>query len=484
VNPTPLELLTLLTWIVPIADIVTVLSIVLDPRREPSSALTWILAVVLIPIVGVALYFFLGFHYFRRKQFELKSAADQELLDRVVAESKHGMVLAQAQTNPELARYFEIARSLFGGNNAFLSPNNHVEVYTGGDRFFPALFEAIRGAQHHIHLEYYIIRNDALGKGLVAALTEKARSGVEVRFLYDDFGNNLPRIVYEPLIRAGGKVSGFYRALLPKLGLRINYRDHRKIAIIDGTAGFIGGFNIGEEYLGKGRLGHWRDTAVGISGKAVWALQGRFMLDWNFATQENLGLYPKYFPDTGGTGTAWIQVASGGPDTEWNPIEDEYLKVVGTAEKTLYLQTPYFIPGRPVLDALRIAALSGVDVRVMIPAKADTVLVGPVNRFNLGALLTAGVRGYLYEDGFIHAKTVTADDFVSSIGSGNWDIRSFALNFEANAVIYDQAFATQQRQIFEEDIKHSTELTREAYAARSSTYKIRESFCRLFSGEL
>ncbi|MCI4333174.1 MAG: cardiolipin synthase, partial [Thermoplasmata archaeon] len=387
-------------------------------------------------------------------------------------------ILGQFVDQPDLARL------LWADSAAFLTEGNQVDVFTNGTQKFEALFAAIGAAKSHIHLEYYILRDDALGQRLLAALEAKAREGVQVRLLYDDLGNKIPRRKYQTLEQAGGKVSGFYRALIPQVGFRINYRNHRKIVVIDGTVGFIGGFNVGEEYLGHGPLGPWRDTAVRIRGAAVRALQLRFLLDWNYATKEGLTLTTSYFSQFSHVGTAAIQIVSGGPDITWNPPREQYVKMVGSAKRTCYLQTPYFIPDASVMTALRIAALSGVDVRIMVPTKPDLPFVHWASLSYVGELLDAGVRVFSYDDGFLHAKTITVDDTVTSVGSANWDLRSFKWNFETNAVIYDRTFGETYRGIFEADMKRSTEITRATYAARSGATRFKEATCRLFSGAL
>ncbi len=261
--------------------------------------------------------------------------------------------------------------------------------------------------------------------------------------------------------------------------------------MIDGAVGFLGGYNVGEEYLGLGPLGPWRDTAVRIRGPAVRSLQLRFVLDWNYATHEGLTLSTPYFhedpqglsaPSTGGS--AAVQIVSGGPDTTWNPPREEYVKIVSAARRTCYLQTPYFIPDVSVMTALRIAALSGVDVRIMIPRKVDQPFVHWASLSNVGDLLEAGVRSFAYNEGFLHAKTVTIDDAVTSVGTANWDLRSFKWNFETNAVIYDREFAEKYRRIFEDDMTRCTEITKESYASRSRSVRFKESTGRLFSGVL
>jgi cardiolipin synthase len=374
---------------------------------------------------------------------------------------------------------------LLANDTALYFEHNQVRSFVNGNDKFDALLEAIKGAKHHVHLEYYIIRNDELGRSIIDALTAKAKEGVEVRLLYDALGNKVPPKGYRELIGAGGKVAPFFKTLLPpSISVRVNYHNHRKIAVIDGTVGFVGGFNIGTEYLGRGPLGPWRDTAMEILGPGTKALQFRFLLDWNYATKEQLPIERTYFPDAPGQGIATVQVVSGGPDHVWNPIKEEYLKLVTIARRRLYLQTPYFIPDQSVMDALRIAAMSGVDVRIMFPCKPDHPLVYWASFSYLGELLDAGVRAFTYDDGFIHAKTAIVDDAVSSIGSANWDIRSFRLNFETNAVVYDKEFGEQQRKHFEDDLSRCTEVTKERYRQRSTTIKVKESVARLFSSVL
>lgn len=307
---------------------------------------------------------------------------------------------------------------------------------------------------------------------------------MEVRLLYDDLGNRVPRLRYARLTARGARVSGFYRAPLPMFGLRLNYRNHRKIAVVDGVTGFVGGFNIGNEYVGQGPLGPWRDTAVRVRGEAVRGLQLRFILDWNFATGEGIPLGSGYFPRSPAQGTAFAQVVSGGPDTEWNPTREQYVKMINCASRTCYLQTPYFIPDSSVITALRMAALSGVDVRVMIPTKPDHPFVHWASLSYVGDLLGAGVRAFSYDAGFLHAKTITVDDAVTSVGSTNWDIRSFKWNFETNLVLYDAVLSARYRAIFEEDMTRCTEITKSSYARRSRWTRVRESTSRLFSAAI
>ncbi len=491
VRPTASDLLLLIVGLIVTFDVIAVITLVFFERRDPESILSWLLTVIALPVVGFVLYLLFGFKYFKTRAFGLKSTGDQVVLGRVRKGLEQSIRDETEQNLGALVGYPDLARLLWADSAAFLTVGNQVDVYTNGNRKFEALFEAIRDAKRHVHLEYYILRNDALGERLIAALEEKAREGVQVRLLYDDLGNKIPRERYRRLTAQGAQVSGFYRALLPSVGLRLNYRNHRKIAVIDGAVAFLGGYNVGNEYLGLGPLGPWRDTAVRIRGPAVRSLQLRFVLDWNYATREGLTLSIPYFQEysQGSStpskfGSAAIQIVSGGPDTTWNPPREEYVKIVSAARRTCYLQTPYFIPDVSVMTALRIAALSGVDVRIMIPRKVDQPFVHWASLSNVGDLLEAGVRAFTYNEGFLHAKTVTIDDCVTSVGTANWDLRSFKWNFETNAVIYDREFAEKYRRIFEDDMTRCTEITKESYAVRPRSVRFKESTGRLFSGVL
>jgi cardiolipin synthase len=318
-------------------------------------------------------------------------------------------------------------------------------------------------------------------------LTERALAGVEVRVLCDGLGcAKLPRNFFDGLKSAGGKIAFFFPSRIRFLNLRSNFRNHRKIAVIDGKTAFVGGFNIGDEYLGKvKKWGYWRDAAVRIKGDAALACQLRFFFDWNYAAkEEQQGYQHRYFPDIASSDGAAVQIVSGGPDTYWNPVKEAYLKMINSATETVYLQTPYFIPDDSVRDALRIAALSGLDVRIMIPNRPDHPFVYWAGLSFVGQLLESGVRAYTYENGFLHAKTIVIDDIAASVGSANWDVRSFGLNFETNAVVYDQTVARSLKQSFEKDLEVCTELTSQRYAERPSTVKAKESISRLFSALL
>ena len=461
-------------------NVVFAVTIVFFERRNPTATAAWLMVLFFLPLAGFVLYMLFGQNYTRERMFVIKEREDRCYLEARFEEQRRALAAGLHRFATPVAEEFrDTIFLLLQNNRAYLTENNRVDIYTGGKEKFDALFDAIRQARHHIHLVYFSISNDELGRAVVHALSEKAREGIEVRLLFDAMGA-LPgggsRAAFSKLEKAGGKIGVFFPSFY-----RVNYRNHRKIAIIDGEVGFIGGFNIGDYYIGEGPLGNWRDTALRITGDAVKQLQLRFFLDWNYTTDEHLGIEAPYFPDGGDPGTTPIQIVSGGPDTRWSPIKEGYLKLINSARESIYIQTPYFVPDDSVADALRIAALSGVDVRIMIPCKPDHPFVYWATLSFVGDMLDAGVRAYTYDDGFLHAKTIVVDRKAGSVGSANWDVRSFRLNFEANAFFYDAAVGAELARAFEEDLAVSTEITPEGYQARPIGIRVKESVSRLFS---
>ncbi|MDD1716899.1 MAG: cardiolipin synthase [Methanoregulaceae archaeon] len=473
----------------PLLDLILMVNILLaifmifTERRNPTSALAWLSILLFLPAIGFVLYLVFGQNFHKRRMFRLKEQDDRYFREIIRTQKSDLLEHPHDFGDEHLEAFRSMVTMLLENNEAVLSRDNQLEVYTRGEDMFAALLEAIKGARQHIHLEYFIIRDDLLGRSVLAALAEKAREGIEVRLLYDAVGcNKVRKSFFSPLTESGGEVASFFPAILPHINLRVNYRNHRKIAVIDGVTGFIGGFNIGDEYLGKDPfLGYWRDTHLRIRGSAVYGLQLRFFMDWNFAARGDLGFEGKYFPSPQIQGAVAVQVVSSGPDARWNQIKEGYLKLISLARESIYLQSPYFVPDESVSDALRIAALSGIDVRVMVPARPDHPFVKWTNCSYIGELLEAGVRTYRYEKGFIHSKTVVVDGIAASVGTANWDVRSFRLNFETNAFIYDCEIAGRLKREFESDIQDSVEITSEMYKKRSKIVKMKESVSRLFS---
>jgi cardiolipin synthase len=459
-----------------ILDIVLVLVIIFDQRRNPVSTVRWTLVLLILPGIGFFLYLFLGQDWTKRRLFSMKARDDHRIADIVISQKKELERIGREHQGQPCERFLSIAKMLLESNRAIITNDNALTIFTDGAAKFTSLFDAIRAAKHHIHLEYYIIRSDPLARELIRILSEKAREGVEVRLLADAHGMKMKKKELKEFSQAGGKHAVFF----PRI-FTINYRNHRKIAIIDGTTGFIGGYNIGEEYLGKGPLGYWRDAATKIEGRGVTGLQLRFFMDWNYAAGDHLAYDSAYFPEAKGPGSCPLQTVSSGPDTRWNQIKGGYLKMISTATESVYIQTPYFIPDDSISDALRIAAFSGVDVRIMIPCKPDHLFVHWSSLSFIGDLLDSGVKAYTYDNGFIHAKTIVVDGLAASIGSANFDVRSFHLNFEANVFFYDPLYGGQLKKAFLDDLPKCTEITAETYKNRSRWVKAKESVSRLFS---
>lgn len=472
--------------IILILNIFFAITVVFIERKNPTSTVAWLMALLFAPIIGFVLYLFFGQTFYRDRMFGIKKGEDEQLTRIIESQKKELFSSSVPDSGSVSLAYRRMMLMLMESNRAPITTKNQARVFIDGNDKFAALLEAIRGAKDHIHLEYYILKDDEIGNEIFTALTERARAGVTVRFLGDGLGCAGPgKKFFKPYLEAGGKLAFFFPSLLHITHPRINYRNHRKIAVIDGKVGFIGGFNIGDDYLSRiPEWAPWRDTAVQVNGHAVMAMQIRFFLDWNYAAKnEELGFEPRYFPDdvTIPDSGLPMQIVSGGPDTYWNPIKESYLKLIYLATESVYIQTPYFIPDESILDALRMAALSGIDVRIMMPAKPDHFFVYWAGYSYIEQLLDAGVRAYTYDTGFIHAKTIVVDAAAASVGSANWDVRSFRLNFETNAIMYDHEIAQELREHYLRDLEVCSELTAQRLAGLPPMIRMKMSVSRIFS---
>ena len=461
-------------------NIIFLFVILFVERDDPTRVLHWIMVLLLLPsLVGVPLYIlFHQNHERKRKRFEQKARSDLGILD--VEASTAAPDVEMSPPSPSNwegpVEYRELALLVSQADpHAPLVKDNDVRLFVDGTEKFDALLDDLRAAQDHIHIEYYIMRDDALARELLEVLEERARNGVEVRLLLDALGSKAVKKLTRALTAAGGQVAFFYPGVA-----RTNYRNHRKIAIIDGSIAYGGGYNIGDEYLGKGPLGYWRDAAVRIVGPGVDQIQIRFLRDWMYGSGELVKNPSTYLRGAPAKSSAWIQQVSSGPDTRRQSIKEVYVKMIMMARESCYIQSPYFLPDSSIMDALRVAAASGVDVRIMIPDKPDHPFVFWASQSFCADLLADGVRSYRYNNGFIHAKTMVVDGKVGSVGSANMDMRSFRLNFETNVIVYDETFAGQMREAYLADLSVSSELTAEEYAKRSFGVRVKEPFSRLF----
>lgn len=461
--------------------------VVFFERRNPASSWAWLLVLLFIPVLGFLVYMIFGRNSGREKMFQQKAEYDHQIYfdylfqdERSVERIKRQKTVIENGGRLVEDEYLTDLAYLHLNSGNWVTFNNSVSRYIDGKAKFEALIGDIRRAKEFIHMEYYIWRGDNLGKRLVAELTKKAKEGVEVRLLYDGIGNAaLPKNFFDELHAAGGYTAAF----LPRFLVRLNYRNHRKLCIIDGKIGYIGGFNVGDEYLGiVKRYGPWRDTHLRIEGDAVDQMHIRFIKDWNFTAKAGqIPLELRYFPVREQFDGVRTQIVSSGPDTKWHNIRNGYFKMINEAEHHIYLTTPYFVPDDSIFEGLRVAALSGLDVRILIPGNPDHLFVYWASMSYLGQLLEAGVRCYQYEKGFIHSKSLCIDGSMSSVGTANMDIRSFELNFEVNAFLYDTNLTKQLEEDFMTDLESSVEITKDWYSKRKWWFKVKESVARLIS---
>lgn len=454
-------------------------------KKTPGVIWAWLLVLFLLPGLGFVLYFIFGFDGRKHKRFAIKAKTD-EAIHALFMKNYPDMAKDSKQIDSDIFtsdNINSINNLVVMNRDSSRSPyrtNNSVKVYHEGKPKFDDLLDDIENAKVFIHMEYYLVHDDRLGTLIMKALAKKAQEGVEVKLLYDGMGNasNVPSF-RRILKKAGGEC----RLFLPPRGIRLNYRDHRKIAVIDGKIGYIGGLNIGDEYISRSRrFGYWRDSHIRVEGDAIKDLELRFIMDWNFTKGESLNLESQYFPPIEEQPeNISMQIISSGPDCKWNSIQNNYFKMVTEANKNIYICTPYFVPDDSLLEALRTAALSGVDVRIIIPAKPDHPFVYYSSINYMGELLDAGVKCFEYTKGFIHAKVMTMDGIVTSVGTANMDIRSFKLNFEVNALIYNKNITEEFEKQFDIDLQNSREITKEVYMSKGRKTKFKESIARLIS---
>src|SRR5690625_2087111 len=465
-----------------IFNFVLAFTVIFLERRNASSTWAWLMVLFFIPIVGFILYLIFGRKLNNQRIFTWDTISKLRVRKEVEAQLRAIEEGEFAFKQKGLIQYQDLYYMYLKNNDAIYTQDNDVEIFTDGKEKFTALIKDLQQATDHIHLLYYIIRHDQLGKRIADVLIQKAKEGVDVRFLYDAMGSRLLSKRHIRRLRSAGvHVDAFFPAKLPFINFKLNFRNHRKLAIIDGKIGYIGGFNIGDEYLGKNhKFGYWRDTHLRIYGNAVRNLQTRFILDWNQASRNDILYEDRYYVGAP-AGEVGVQIVSSGPDSDWEQIKYGYIKMILSAKEFIYIQTPYFIPDDSLMDALRIAALSGVRIKIMIPNKPDHPFVYWATLSYSGELLNAGAEIYIYQNGFLHAKTIIVDGKISSVGTANIDVRSFRLNFEVNAFLYDKDIARKLVDEFQHDISLSTQMTDKLYAKRSLVIRFKESVSRLLS---
>ena len=473
-----MSVLGILYWLSRLIAIGAIIHVVLD-NRQPAKTMAWALVIYFLPIFGVIAYIFFGVN--RRKE-RFISRRSMDMLTR------RSMLEFVEQRHAELPTAYESTINLFS-RQSYSMPfiNQHTDILTSGYEFFPLLLRDIAAATNHIHMDVYIIEDDALGLLVSDALIDKARQGVEVRIIYDDVGCwKVKKRFWDRMRDEGIDVEPFMRVRFPRFTSRVNYRNHRKIIVIDGKVGYIGGMNIAMRYVkgatdlhGHTRLG-WRDTMLRIEGGAVNGLQQTFLMDWYFVDRTLLSDRKYYTKPTDEGGL--MQTVTSGPVGAYPEIMQGYLSIIMSARRYIYFETPYFLPPSSVLLAMKTAAASGVDVRLLVPRDNDAYLVDWASRSYLREASEAGIKVSLYEGAFLHSKLMVCDDAVCTCGSVNLDFRSFENNFEANAFIYDEDVACRMRDVYFEDECHAVPLTSlPDRVSPSFLQRIWDSLTRLFS---
>ena len=478
------------TWIVIFSYLVILILVCLRVIFETHSStktLAYLLFCIFIPVIGMGFYLTFGINYWKLKLYSKKAQQDEKLLQQL---KKSNPRYCESIVTPEDAagmQNAELAAMLIKDIKSPLTRHNKVKLLLNGEEKFPELIACLENAKHHIHLEYYIYQQDEIGSMIIELLIKKAREGVKVRFIYDDFGSpTIKKKIEKRMQDAGIEIHPFSKVHFYLLANRFNYRNHRKIVIIDGQTAFTGGINVTDKYINskKEKL-FWRDTHLRIDGPGVYYLQYLFLSDWNFCCGENLEADQLYFADQViQKEDTYVQIVGSGPDSEQPAVLFSILQAIYLAQKEILITTPYFIPGDNIMDALRIAASSGLSVKLLVPGVSDSRLVNAASKANYNLLLQAGVEIYLYEKGFVHAKTLVADGKLSVVGTANMDHRSFDLNFEVNAIVYNESFAEKLRDVFFDDIKHAKKINPKHWSDRSFYLKLGDRLARLFSPAL
>ena len=465
-------------WIVNLLyglTILGVVAVVVSENRNPVKSLAWVTVLLVVPLVGLVLYLVFGRNIQNKR---IISRRNRRKLRRLTA--RHLTDLRHGRPPESLQARINLASALCGSN---YYEGNHAEVFDNGTDKFNALLADIAAAQHYINLQYYIIVDDNIGTRVLSALEERARAGVKVRIIYDHVGSfKLSRKALRRLKEAGVEAYPFFKVVFPPFGTRINWRNHRKIVVIDGLIGYIGGMNIADRYVDGGKsFDCWRDLHLRITGPGVAALQQSFAVDWNFMGQPLIEEDAGDVPPSESPSAAGVQLLTGGPVNQWMNLTLMFERAIATARKSVWLQTPYFLPTEGLVHALQVAALSKVDVRIMLPRRSDSDMLRWASFSYVQECLRAGIKIYLYDKGMLHSKAVIVDDDFSTVGSTNFDFRSFEHNFEANLLIYSRDVNARLRARFLEDQKECIRVVPSVWRERPYIEKALESVMRLFA---
>jgi len=460
---------------------------ILFNTNSPSKTVAYLILVITIPFFGVFFYFSFGDNYKKKKLYlkkiELNSISYPEFKTTI----SQYIQKIKSKYQSDLSHFSVLAN--YKNTDSFITDNNKVDLLINGENKFPDVLESLKKAKNHIHIEYYIFEDDEIGTAIGDVLIQKAQEGIKVKFIYDDFGSSkMSKKFIKKLKDAGIEAVAFYKVTFVRLANKLNYRNHRKIIVIDGEIGYIGGINVADNYINSAKSSlFWRDSHLKISGLAVLNLQYIFLTDWNFCTGQNIKFSNEYFNIKNkekNYGKQLVQIVSSGPDTYFPNIMYTLMQAILLSKREVKLTTPYFIPDKSFLDALSIAALSGIKIKIILPGISDSFFVNAASNSYIQELLDIGIEVYKYQKGFIHAKTMVCDNFLSFVGTANLDNRSFDLNFEVNAIVYDNKLAEEISTSFDEDLLNSEKLDKKQWEERPFFIKLIEKIINLFSALL
>lgn len=470
-----------------VSAVFTIYRIIKD-TQNPTKALAYIMLTVMLPIAGVFIYFSFGINYRKRKLYSKKLISDKELYDKVkgkIVEVSEQRLLSHTDLIKDKEN--SIKMLLTDSSLATLYPVKDAKLLVNGENKFKCLLEDLEKAKEHIHIQYYIYQDDVIGNEVKDVLIRKAKEGVKVRFMFDDFGSRVLRNkMVKELEQNSVEVAIFYKIKFYALANSLNYRNHRKIVVIDGKIGYVGGINIADRYINEenSQQLYWRDTHLRLEGEAVNGLQYTFLNDWNFCSKNPINIVEQNyfnFDENQKESDCLVQIAASGPDSPRATIMLAYAGVMMSSRQRLYITSPYLIPNETIADAIKYAALGGVDVRLIVPYKSDSIFVNAASSSYYQEFLESGVRIFRYKKGFVHAKTIVVDDNLSIIGSANIDMRSFELNFEVSAMVYGKDMNQQLANVFLDDLKDCEEISLEQWRNRSKLSQFGSSVAKLIS---
>lgn len=473
-----------------IANYTTALSaafFLLQSNQSPRKMVSSLLFLIALPFIGLGIYYFFGLEYRKSKLFKRKDLSTHELIRSWETRLAISNIELEVFEKTFLQDRVKLVKLVRHNQKAALTLRNNLRLLQNGSQKFEAVLKDIDAATNHIHLEYFIFNDDTIGNKVIDHLANAASRGVQVRIIYDAVGSSLSRKAKQRLKDAGIQYHPFMPVLFSKLARKANYRNHRKIVIIDGHIGYLGGVNISDDYVNDSTDAtklYWRDMHLRIEGHAVKTLQEQWLLNWDFVSENthiDYNLVDDLFPEIDEEITTPVQIAASGPDTDWANIMEAFFLAINSAEETVRIMTPYFIPNEAILTAILSAARSGVNIELMVPKKGDSWAARYAGRSYFEKLLESGVKVYWYTKGMLHAKTMMVDDMFATIGTSNMDYRSFEINFEINALIYDHDITCEMSNAFSQDINDCELLNKARWENRNKTERFKESFCRLWA---